>query len=277
MVFDGKRRDRPRWISAAATSTALGVFLGFVGPFGSFFNGPTWQRTVYWVALAWASFAIFKLSEGRLRPRLRSGPGRWAVLSGFAIVAAAPMGVVSWFLARAIWPALRQVPELTPAVWYLQSLVITALQVALFAGARSSAAASGEPRAEPDLAGLLGAAPADVLCLQMEDHYVRVHLPGRSRMVLATMTQAVAALGAARGLRVHRSWWVAERAVTEIAQEGRSLRLVLSNGLAVPVARSAVAAVRSAGWLRPRQVSSLEPLEPTPAKREPMEVGAPSS
>ena len=83
----------------------------------------------------------------------------------------------------------------------------------------------------------------------MEDHYVRVHTDAGSRLVLATLTQAIAALGRQPGLRVHRSWWVASQAVAGVAADGRKLRLRLANGISAPVARSAVAAVRQAGWL----------------------------
>jgi DNA-binding LytR/AlgR family response regulator len=83
----------------------------------------------------------------------------------------------------------------------------------------------------------------------MEDHYVRVHHAAGSELVLMTMRQARHSLGAVRGLQVHRSWWVAERAVEEVLAEGRNLRLRLSNGLLVPVSRSAVAPVRAAGWM----------------------------
>jgi len=78
---------------------------------------------------------------------------------------------------------------------------------------------------------------------------VRVHTAGGSRLVLATLSQAIAALGPTPGLRVHRSWWVAERAVRDAVADGRNLRLILVNGVSAPVARSSVAAVREAGWL----------------------------
>jgi DNA-binding LytR/AlgR family response regulator len=51
------------------------------------------------------------------------------------------------------------------------------------------------------------------------------------------------------GLKVHRSWWVARGAVASVVQDGRDLRLRLSNGLEAPVARTNVAAVRAAGLL----------------------------
>ena len=85
----------------------------------------------------------------------------------------------------------------------------------------------------------------------MEDHYVRAHTPHGSELILIPLRQAVDELAGVEGLRVHRSWWVARAAVEGAAEGGRNLRLRLRGGLTAPVARSAVAAVREAGWLRP--------------------------
>jgi DNA-binding LytR/AlgR family response regulator len=83
----------------------------------------------------------------------------------------------------------------------------------------------------------------------MEDHYVRVHTARGSRLVLATLGQAISAVGAVEGLQIHRSWWVARKAVARPLVDGRNLRLELSNGVSAPVARASVASVRAAGWL----------------------------
>ena len=53
-------------------------------------------------------------------------------------------------------------------------------------------------------------------------------------------------LGAADGTQVHRSWWVATRAV---GPERQVDRLVLTNGVEVPVSRSYRLAARDRGWV----------------------------
>src|SRR5262249_30412574 len=111
---------------------------------------------------------------------------------------------------------------------------------------RAYARAIGGAKAPDDL---LGCAPSEVLCLSMEDHYVRVHTAGGSRLVLATLAPAITALNGAPGQPNQRSLWAAEKAVAGAAAHGRNLRLTLVTGLTAPVARSSVAAVRAAGWL----------------------------
>jgi hypothetical protein len=255
----GQRRARRLgWAGELAAVTAVGVFLGVLGPFGSFFNGPMWQRVGYWVVLDWLSWACFAAAAGPLLRRAGAMRAAMAILAAFSVVLAVPMGVVSWVLARAIWPELNGAPGLTPAIWYLQSLIATAPLVVLLGLLRRSAAspAAGDAVRAPGVApsaDLLGVSGDQVVCLQMEDHYVRVHTAGgRSHMVLATLAQAMAARGEAAGLRVHRSWWVAEGAVAGVVADGRKLRLILTTGVEAPVARSAVAAVRGAGWLEPK-------------------------
>jgi DNA-binding LytR/AlgR family response regulator len=78
---------------------------------------------------------------------------------------------------------------------------------------------------------------------------VRVHTLTGSRLVLMTLSQAMAIMEKADGLQVHRSWWIARKAVVRTVAHGRNLRLELVNGVVAPVSRSAVAVVRAAGWM----------------------------
>ena len=41
------------WAIDLAVMTAIGVFLGVIGPFGSFYGGPVELRIAYWVANMW--------------------------------------------------------------------------------------------------------------------------------------------------------------------------------------------------------------------------------
>jgi DNA-binding LytR/AlgR family response regulator len=90
--------------------------------------------------------------------------------------------------------------------------------------------------------------PVDLLALQMEDHYVRVHTPHGSELILMPLGSAIAGV-TTEGLRTHRSWWVARHAVTAVEGTSRAMRLHLSNGVVAPVSRSAVVHLKSAGWI----------------------------
>lgn len=240
------------WAVDLSVVTAIGLFLAVLGPFGSFFNGPVLQRIPYWVGMAWCGALVYgaavRLIVARRWPRWRG----WLALAAVVLVVTGPFAMFSFWVASSIWPVLKSVPGLSPLVWYGEGLLTAAPQVVLFYAlhqrrrARRAKAVGGA--ACPG--ALLGVRPTEVLCLSMEDHYVRVHTATGSNLVLATLAQAIAALGGAPGLQTHRSWWVAEKAVAGAVTEGRNVRLRLTNGGAAPVARTSVATVRAAGWLR---------------------------
>lgn len=89
----------------------------------------------------------------------------------------------------------------------------------------------------------------DLLALEMEDHYLRVHTRLGSDLILIRMRDAVAELDGLEGLQVHRSWWVARAAVDRIDRDGKTMKLSLVNGLSVTVARDRQGEVRAAGWV----------------------------
>jgi hypothetical protein len=147
------------------------------------------------------------------------------------------------------------------AVLYAQvaaiGLAIHMLMNVLFAerAAAAPAAAAGEPAVAE---APVGVAPGhsffrrlppnlgdDLLCLEMQDHYVRVQTGAGSTLLLMRFRDAVAELGDL-GLPVHRSWWVAHGAIAALEPDGRSLRLRLTDGSYVPVSRANAPAVRAA-------------------------------
>jgi hypothetical protein len=87
-----------------------------------------------------------------------------------------------------------------------------------------------------------------LLCLEMQDHYLKVHHRDGSEMILCRMEDAARELGAL-GRRVHRSWWVAADAVDRVEREGQRTLLRLTDGRHVPVGRSYRHELKAAGWL----------------------------
>lgn len=239
------------WAADLAIATAGGAFLGLIGPFGSYMNGPAWQRAFFQIVCFWAGILIFGtvirlLMAWRPRPLVF-----WSVLGLSVLIIDAPFSFVVSRFAEVVWPYLHFPPSLE---WYEQALITSTPVVVGYVflhrwRERKRSLAQEAGAAAPSHEGLLGTDPAQVLCLQMEDHYVRVHTAAGSRLVLATLSQAIAALRGAEGLQVHRSWWVAQKAVERAEPHGRNLRLRLVNGISAPVARSAVAQVRAAGWM----------------------------
>jgi hypothetical protein len=248
----GAPRD---WAVDIAVATAVGAFLGVVGPYGSYFNGPLVVRVAYWVTAMWIGAVVFgmcvrlALAVGR-----RLGLPAWFMAGVAALVGAGIQTLVVSRIAVWVWP---QLSDFTLMVWFGQCLAISIPLVAGYLllrqrllGPEAAAASESAPLAvEEAPAPIVG----PVLCLRMEDHYVRVCAPGGSRLVAGPFERVIAGM-AEEGMRVHRSWWVARAAVTGVVADGRNLRLTLRGGLTAPVSRASVAKLREAGWLAPEPV-----------------------
>ncbi len=86
---------------------------------------------------------------------------------------------------------------------------------------------------------------SDVIYLKSEGRHVHVHTTSGSSRVLVRFTDAIATLGA-RGMQVHRSYWVAHRQVAELVRRDNHTLLRLKGDHEVPVSRTYLQAVRAA-------------------------------
>ncbi|WP_029008591.1 LytTR family DNA-binding domain-containing protein [Azospirillum halopraeferens] len=233
-----------------------------IGPFGTFAELSVGQRLAYWGGLMGCGFALFHATgAAAVRIAARRGVGWPAAVAGLVAANAAVMTGAVALVER----ELRGHDFLSPsglAELYAYVLVITLLVSAapLWLELRAHGLLAGTGPAEPSAPpparppAFLDRIPPrlgrELLALEMEDHYVRVHTPLGSDLILMRLRDAVAELDGADGLQVHRSHWVAARAVTAVERRGDGrLILVLSTGRRVPVSRRYAAAVRGAGWI----------------------------
>lgn len=85
-----------------------------------------------------------------------------------------------------------------------------------------------------------------VICLEMEDHYVRVHTDRGSALVLLRLSDAIAEAEAVTpGRQVHRSWWVSDEAIEHFERVGRIGQLHLNGGIRAPVSQRYLKSVES--------------------------------
>ena len=241
----------------------VGLALAALGPFGSYAI-PFGPRALYWMASILAGYAFISplvqvsrwLSE---QTGIGSIPARLLALS----VAAVPLCLVVQFTSARLGADGRtSFGELYLQVWGI-GLAMALLMDRLFPADRKAPhppAPETPAAAAPTVAHAPGGArprfldrlPANVgsplLCLSMEDHYVRAHGPAGSALILMRMRDAVAELDGLPGLQVHRSWWVAGDAVQRVETQDGRIRLRLVNGMSVPVARTQIGAVRAQRW-----------------------------
>ena len=237
----------------------VGLLLGFAGPFGSYPAFPTATRYAFWLGLT-AAGAVAAIATDAALPltRVRAGAIR---IGAVALVSALPMTfVVAWTMSlvqpgRFFTP--QQLPALFACVAAVQLLVAYATTITAHpaggAGAPGRAPVLAEPVAEETPAAfpsaLLSRLPpgigSDIIALETEDHYLRVHALGGKALILMRMADAVALLDPRLGAQVHRRWWVAQAAVADVRTEGQKLFLCLVDKTVVPVGRTFSAAARA--------------------------------
>jgi hypothetical protein len=238
-------------------TAAIGLALAALGPFGSYAL-PFSERAPLWIGFILAGYAIFRpMLIASVRFSETAGIGRFAGQLVALAVAAVPFSFLVRFVLKQLVPAASP-PFLET---YLQvcgiGLVVAAVMNRLVGARRNGSRPSESPPAPPADAVPRRARFFDrlpphfgprLLCLSMEDHYVRAHGPEGSALVLMRLRDAIEELDGIAGLQVHRSWWVASDAVERVERDGERMWLRLVNGLAAPVARSQVGAVRARRW-----------------------------
>ena len=248
--------------------TAIGLILAFIGPFGSF-EEPLGVRLIGWVSFAWIGYAIyspmrFLVNRVASALDLPTAP-LWAVA---AAISSLPMTLVVLAMGRFPGPfALPGVDQFLGTYPYV--FVIGGGVTALFylLDSRTNEASDSGPPAVPTASQsvapsqqpappsnpLLDALPAelgsDIIALEMEDHYVRVHTALGSELVLMRLRDAMAHVSEIEGRQTHRSWWVARGAVEDVVREGRNVRLTLARGIEAPGSRAQVSELKDAGWI----------------------------
>jgi len=238
------------WAIDLTVGVGIGVLLGLMGPFGSFFNDNPPLRMAYWIGTISSGMVFFgivtRLAAAGAR---RLGLPDWAMVPPVILIGSAVQGLPLRAVAIAIWPQIDH--AVPPLEWYGQCLAITSPIVLAyyFLRVRPLARRPAREAMVPVEAPAIAADPGAVLYLRMEDHYVRIRTEHGSRLEIGPLARVTAGLSGVEGLQVHRSWWVARRAIAEVERDGRNLHLRLVDGEKAPVSRASVAKLRAAGWL----------------------------
>ena len=255
------RRQRHSWgkLRPLLAAIPVGLLLGFAGPFGTYPAFPTATRYAFWLGLTVAGVVSAVAAEAVLPlTRLRAGAIR---LGAVALVSAVPMTfVVAWSMSFIQPGRFYTPPQLLGLFWgvaAIQLLIVYTTTIAAPKSDRTEAPGRAPAPPEPGANATPAAFPpallrrlppgigSDIIALETEDHYLRVHAVGGSALILMRMADAVALLDPRLGAQVHRRWWVAQAAVAGVRREGQKLSLRLTDKILVPVGRTFHAAVRA--------------------------------
>lgn len=245
---------------------AIGVVMAVIAPLQTNYI-PFWPRMAFWqiLMLSGATIGLGVTEMVERWGRLNRWP--WIEVPVIGVLIALPLTMIvmstsAMFFGGAIGGAIRF--SYNFGVTALISTAVTALNHWIGFNRNSAPGPQDETPSPPPAAQPI-AATADrfaerlplplrsqqVIALQAEDHYLRVHLAGgESTLILMRLSDAIAELPADIGTQTHRSWWVAKDAVRSVTKaEGRAT-LTLDGGVEAPVSRSFYRMISEAGWLR---------------------------
>jgi hypothetical protein len=228
---------------------ALGVFLGFAGPFGSFQSLASPQRYAYWFGLVAMGYVLAIATLQILRPLAAFARlPKIAAIAVVGLISTLPMMfVVAWTLEVVF---RRSTPPGQLVSLYL-SVVSVQLVIAGIAAWRFLAPQRPAPPPADDVntdqffervPDRLG---RDLLALEAQDHYLMVHTRRGSALIHMRLSEAVQILPPQLGFQAHRRWWVARNEVAGLRRDGHQTLIELTGGLTVPIGRTYLAAVRS--------------------------------
>lgn len=236
-------------------AVGVGLLLAVLGPFGSY-AAPLADRAIFWVATVLLGTGLSVVAALLL-------PTRWrqASLPLYVLGATLVLSPVQTLGVRLLLPLIAP-PDLVARFGFWDSLPQAMLLMAVGTTAsilfvRGQQRPPAEPTApivprSPDAPFFDRLPPAlgrDILCLEMEDHYLRVHTALGNSLILLRLRDAVAELRSVPGAQVHKSWWVARAAVIGTERGKSGWELLLTDGRRVPVGRSFRAALAADGWL----------------------------
>lgn len=274
-----------RRIAESCLAVALSPAFAWMRPF-TLDDQTFFVRLGYWSGMLVSWFAVMAITAlllGRLAAfRLARPLARKSAIIGLA---ALPMMLIAGPATNALsgWEAsVDEVVELYWQIVVLGSLVALIAHAVLPGVIRTDRADTSpstssvvpaaremvsheehQPAASPLIARLPLAIRGRIICLEMEDHYVRVHTDHGSALVLMRLSDAMTESHPLRGQQVHRSWWVNGDAVEGFERVRRGGALLLSNGLRAPVSQR---------YLRSVQTSFSETVQSRKPCSNPREV-----
>ncbi len=242
-----------QWAIDLAILIAIGLMMGFLGPFGSD-HIPVVKAWVYWMICMVGGGLIGIVADELLSRPL---PGTWRRVAAVSVLIT-PLVTLLVLTTQNLmfgepygWPhylgLLWQVFPILLAVMAVRALVWRRLPVRV---ETRTVVAAPLPEAEAAFRRRLSAKrrTARLIAVEAHDHYLRVHTDAGEELITLRFADALDDLALAHGWRVHRSWWVAADAVEAVRWRKGAGEVQLAGGLTAPVSRTYAPVLREAGW-----------------------------
>lgn len=242
-------------------------------------------RAVFWAIHVGLALAALYVASLLVLPRIMNSLPAWLVLlvagtggalllapAGYLVEQALPASLrpvedadkwLDVFAGRSWWQGiLVEFVESAPGtlcIWAIINLPFFAHRRSFDGGRDPDGADSTGPvdlgkaeagrYAESARAEFIGRLPeslgTNIIAISSDLHYLHVYTDLGRCMILGSLQQAADSMGNV-GLRVHRTHWVARRAIVKIVKNGQQWYCLLSNDLKIPISRRNKSTV--AGW-----------------------------
>jgi DNA-binding LytR/AlgR family response regulator len=249
---------QPKFIIRNAIITLIiALIVGTIGPFGTFVEMTVLDRYLYWLAIVFLNWAqilgVILLLE---RAEWTDKWPRWAIIATSCAIASLPATFEVFWLESIFRPtASLQILAIWQLFFYVLFLsLVIGVPAFSFSHYGKKEQNVGEEivnmkAPSPFLQRIPDALGQDLYCLKAEDHYLRVYTSRGDDLILHRLSDAAAELDDQVGAQVHRSYWVAKKAIDHVSGSGQNTVLHLKNELEVPVSRTYLPKIKAAGWL----------------------------
>lgn len=247
-------RDRRFW----AALTGVGLVLGLAGPFGTLLTLGRGERVFYWMFMVFLTGPAGLVCSRFVRIRLRmlGIPSLLAGALGGAVTGLPISLLVHGANAILLEPDDIAIDPMSLTLKLIGICIVisVAVTVAFHRGPSPTPQPEIEPGAESATQPrLLDRLPEDIraplIAIDATDHYTRVITTKGSALLLLRLSDAIVEASPTRGMRIHRSHWIASDHITASRRESLRGFITSADGTERPVSRSYLAAVESAGLL----------------------------
>jgi hypothetical protein len=241
----------PRFRFQVLAALFVGLAFGVMAPFGTAGSPSVSGRYLYWllaIALNWLQISLTLELVDRSSISRSWTPLRQSLTVSATVSLPASFEII-WLNHYFFGTIVGSISGLVEI--YLYVLLVTVLITVpfnLILARRTANAAPPAPIPSPAFFDRIPPALGrELIGLEMEDHYLRIHTARGSDLILCRFSDALRELQGFDGLQVHRSWYVARSAIKETHKDGQRMTLTLCNGIDVPVSRTFQKALRSEG------------------------------
>lgn len=244
---------------------AVGVFIGFLSPFGMN-EIPIHWSLLYWVITCISGYFVYMpiLFFGNSL-LVNTLPIHWMRVAITTFISSILMSflipVLTWIILSIEIDLSTQFFEIFPKAIVIGGVITFVTLIQDYIKEQKSELVSQKKlneeqqeqannNTDKNIEEFMALLPIDkrgeLICLEMADHYIKVYTDKGHHLLLMRFKDALGKLAQYPGLQTHRSWWVAKSAITSMKKEGRKTFLLVGNDLEVPISRTHAESVKDA-------------------------------